>query len=203
MSKSKTDKKKPAIDEKRYWTRRRFREEVNPLKPYSESALRGAIKSGKLFETTIEGRNLIDMKDKNNLRFFQLKKGEVRADEFNELKEIEARKKQIELEKAIEDLEIKKQERLKKQGELVPVDLVGNLFGQYVKQILQEMNTASQRIASDTVIFSGGDKTKIPELKGKITKVLNNQISQARTNMRNRLQNIVDEYTSGKVVDEI
>lgn len=156
------------------------------------------IKRGKVVEKKIGQTFFIDPKHPLNKSYIEDKKAFYQLKYVGTAVEWKAEKERIELEKATEDLEIKKMNRAKLEGELIPTELVKIVFKTHLKEVYQQFHNAAGQIAMDTIRKFGGSKADIAEMKGELVESLNVAIEKAQRSSQQQVKQIKAEYLDAK-----
>lgn len=151
----------------------------------SQSSLANYIKRGKVRENEFKR---IDILDPINAAFLAHRKTGFNEEYQNKIKDLELRRKQ----KDLELLEIKEQ---KLRSELVPKNLMKNVFSVFAKSCADSFITSSEDIATLFIKKLGGDRGDIVEFRRLIGKAVNEGIETAKINAVDSLDKISGDYS--------
>ncbi|HEV8512295.1 MAG TPA: hypothetical protein VGQ59_03430 [Cyclobacteriaceae bacterium] len=109
--------------------------------------------------------------------------------------DLDAEKKQKEIERLDQEMRIARLQEEKFLGKLIPTDLVKNLFAQHFKSV-----TLTFKQAADLIAIEFGKKAKIArndqaELRGQMVTIINRAIEDGITESKRTLAHIVHEYS--------
>lgn len=182
-------------DETRFVTRRKMRELCSTEETaLPTSTLATDIKLGKVLETDRDGHNLIDLQHPKNKEYVvtKIKYHELQVESSRRVDE--SIKRQIDIDRAREDLKIKTITRMKAEGKVIATDLVYITLRTHLREYKQQFYHAAEQISNDMIRKYGGSKKEMAEMKGNLIKVINASIIKAEQGMSAQIKSIVDEY---------
>jgi hypothetical protein len=109
--------------------------------------------------------------------------------------DLDAEKKQKEIERLDQEMRIARLQEEKFLGKLIPTDIVKNLFAQHFKSV-----TLTFKQAADLIAIEFGKKAKIArndqaELRGQMVTIINRAIEDGINESKRTLAHIVHEYS--------
>ena len=138
-----------------------------PIKPISE----------KIIEETKEAQNETDDPEAINQYSLGLEK------------------KKLDIEKVEEEILITRIKREKMSGDLIPTDLVKVLFASHFKSVTTSFHQAIENLISTIAKRNSLDRGQVAKIRGELTKVINDAVSNSIEISKKELKNIVDEYS--------
>lgn len=109
--------------------------------------------------------------------------------------EFTLQKKELDREIAKEKLMTERVKRMKMEGELLPKDLVQNIFKTHIKNFQKTFHGASEQMIIDLGKTFGVETDKMSRGKDMLVKAINAASEKARQQTRNDLLNLVEEYS--------
>lgn len=103
--------------------------------------------------------------------------------------------KETELARKEEDLEIAKLKRAKMAGEVIPVELVNNVFTVYSKSTMTAWYNATDNFLMDMQKRYGMSSADMSTQRTELIEIVNNAIEDAFKESVDSLKNIVEEYS--------
>ncbi len=110
--------------------------------------------------------------------------------------------KALAIEKTKEEIELKKMQRQKMLGELMPTDLVKVVFATHSKSITASFKEGVENILTTVAKQTGLDRPQIAKIRGDLIGIINKSVKDAGEISRKRIKNIVVEYTNSRGVGE-
>lgn len=183
----------------RFVTRRRFAELCSiegvemPI-----ATIHSDVKRLKVIEEEHDGHNVIDIDNPVNEKYIEQKKVFHEMQDTKLRRVADAQKREIELEKAREDLALKRIQRMKWEGKLIPADLAQLTMRTHLKEVKQQFHHAAEQICIDTARKLGANKSQVAEMRGDLVVVINHAIEKAAEGMAAQVKSIQDEYRDTK-----
>lgn len=144
----------------------------------------------------------IDITDPINIEYIELKKEATLMNSKSASVEFDRKKKRLEVEKAHEDLKIARIKRQKLEGEVIPHELVTQVFKSHFKSITQSFHNASEQMAIDVVKRLNGKRSDISWAKGVMVSSVNDAVRKSKAMSAKEISNIVEEYSNSKTRGE-
>lgn len=119
---------------------------------------------------------------------------QLSADQQKALK-LDLKKKELDVKKAIEQVEIERLKKEKMQGEVIPTEMVTMLFAQHFKNLTLKYKEEAEKIVSVTILQLGGSKKDKVEFAQRLEDSINTAIDEARELTKMDLDAIVKEYS--------
>lgn len=127
---------------------------------------------------------------------------EAQKDQGKELDEhtlskysLELQKKELDIIKAEEDIEIAKIKRAKMAGEVIPTDLVLLLFASHFKNVTTSFHQATEILITAIAKENNLDRKQIANIRGQLIEIINKAIEDGLISSKNELKNLVTEYS--------
>ena len=162
------------------------------------SSVHSDVKREKIIEKDIDGHNVIDIENPINQKYIEQKKIFHEMQNTKLRRVVENQKREIELEKAREDLALKRIQRMKAEGKLIPADLAQLTMRTHLKEVKQQFHHAAEQICIDTARKLGANKSQVAEMRGDLVVVINRSIVKAAEGMEAQVKSIQDEYRDTK-----
>ncbi len=108
---------------------------------------------------------------------------------------LEKEQKRLAIIKAEEDIELAKMKREKMAGQLIPTDLVINLFAAHSKNITTNFHQAVESLLSNISKQIGLDRKQVAEIRGQLIEVINLSVKDSVAASRKDIDSIVGEYS--------
>jgi hypothetical protein len=108
--------------------------------------------------------------------------------------EADIEQKTITTELRQEELDLKRMQRMRLQGQLIPTELVQRTFVIHMKNIADTIYSGSDDIATKMVKILGGDRDNLIQIRKEIIEIMNSCISEAKTRSKRDINNIMSEY---------
>lgn len=179
-------------EEKTKLTREEFRAICSPNeKPIDSVILRNDIRRNHV---VVGADKLIDITEPKNIIYVEQKKRFEEDKLLGKRSDVEARKREVDLEKAREDLLIKQLTRLKLEGKMIDRELVGVIFKVHMKEAYQQIYFACEQIVVNVGHKLSATPEDLAELKGDLVTVLNLHMEKAREGSKKQLENIEKEH---------
>jgi len=108
---------------------------------------------------------------------------------------IENQKKHLEVEKLKEEIEIKRIQKEKQQGLVIPTDVVINLFSTTFKSFINEFYAASEDLGNITVYGLGGKREDVVKFRDTLIKTINKASDKSTKAAMKSIDGIIDVYS--------
>lgn len=164
-------------------------------KPVSMTTIYSDIKRDKI-EVLSNGK--IDVDNPVNSEYVRNRRSSEKTKAKVKVIEVDREKKQIEKLQAEENLRIAQIKRQKLEGELIPTDLVKNIFSTHFRTYTQSFHNAAEQIAVDLVKKLGGSREDTAWAKGQLVITINNAVKKGRDLSKQEVDVVVKEYSQTK-----
>lgn len=121
---------------------------------------------------------------------------------FTATTQMAMQKDQLDIEKKVVEIKLKKLEHQKKLGELVPTDLVRSLFVQHSKSIMSAFHDEADNFLMEISKEAGLTREQLAKMRGRLVLKINQGVENALKESKKALQAIVEEYKSLRGVGE-
>jgi hypothetical protein len=161
-----------------------------------EKRLNGPIKSEskpKTVATKKEIKPVVLVSDESELE---------REERVREKYNVETRIKNADLEKKEIDLQIAKVKLAKTMGDVIPTDMVKDLFAQQFKSVTTSFHQAADNFIMDIAKRAGLKRDDIADLRGKLIEMINEGIVEAQIESKKAVRVIVKDYSEKRGVGE-
>ena len=108
---------------------------------------------------------------------------------------LELQKRELDIIKAEEEIEITKMKRAKMAGELIPTDLVLLLFASHFKNVTTSFHQATEILITTIAKQNNLDRKQIAKIRGELIVIINSAINDAMGLSKKELKNLVTEYS--------
>jgi len=115
---------------------------------------------------------------------------------------VETRIKNADLEKKEIDLQIAKVKLAKTMGDVIPTDLVKDLFAQQFKSVTTSFHQAADNFIMDIAKRARLKRDDIADLRGKLIEMINEGIVEAQVESKKAVRVIVKDYSEKRGVGE-
>jgi hypothetical protein len=163
---------------------------------FMEKRLNGPIKSEskpKTVATKKEIKPVVLVSDESELE---------REERVREKYNVETRIKNADLEKKEIDLQIAKVKLAKTMGDVIPTDMVKDLFAQQFKSVTTSFHQAADNFIMDIAKRAGLKRDDIADLRGKLIEMINEGIVEAQIESKKAVRVIVKDYSEKRGVGE-
>jgi hypothetical protein len=109
--------------------------------------------------------------------------------------DLDKQKKKLEIEKLQKDVHLKEIELKKKQGEVIPVDVINGLISRLGKNYVTSFKNEADKYLTHVVNRTGADRETANKLKGDLIESINNAIKETLDITSKELEAIVKDYT--------
>lgn len=113
---------------------------------------------------------------------------------FTAMNQMAMQKDQLDIEKKVIEIKLKKLDHQKKLGELVPTDLVRTLFVQHSKSIMTAFHDEADNFLMEISKEAGLSREQLAKMRGKLVMKINQGIENSLKESKKSLQAIVEEY---------
>ena len=124
-----------------------------------------------------------------------LEDSNLKENEDGSLYKLSLEKKQLDIERAKEEIEIARLKKEKLSGDLIPTDLVRIVFATHSKSITINFHQAVENILSQIAKQAGLDRDQIAKIRGSLIEIINKGVKNALAASKKDLKNIVAEYS--------
>lgn len=104
------------------------------------------------------------------------------------------RKKQADSEKAELDTQLKSLEIKKKMGEVMPIDLMGEIFTINIQTIFRTLENEIPNIATVFNQILGGDRSHLSEMTKQMREILQKAIEKSKETSAVEIKNAINNY---------
>lgn len=111
-------------------------------------------------------------------------------------------KEELDNEKKAYEIELLKVKLQKAQGEVLPTDLVSNVFAQHFKSITTAFYNGAENFISIIAKETGLSKEKTAKLRGELIEVVNQSVKEGIDSSKKSIKNLVQEYSEVRGVGE-
>ena len=111
-------------------------------------------------------------------------------------------KDQLDIEKKVIEIKLKKLDHQKKLGELVPTELVRTLFVQHSKSIMSAFHDEADNFLMEISKEAGLTREQLAKMRGKLVLKINQGIENSLKESKKSLHAIVEEYRMLRGVGE-
>ena len=186
-----------AMKEKKphYLTRLKFREKCGNGKPIPRTTLESALKQGHVIEEDHNGKNVINENLPINNEWMKRKQAETKEDDSDVVRTIEAKRKQVELRKAEEDLKIKELTRQRIEKESIPTGLIYPIYEQFFAEVFKQSHHDLDRWLTQMMKRHRIKKTDQATYKGEIIVLINGVIDKTKQACVAETNTIIANYS--------
>ena len=124
-----------------------------------------------------------------------LEDSNLKENEDGSLYKLSLEKKQLDIERAKEEIEIARLKKEKLSGDLIPTDLVRIVFATHSKSITIHFHQAVENLISQIAKQAGLDRKQIAKIRGSLIEIINKGVKNAGITSKKDLKNIVAEYS--------
>lgn len=110
--------------------------------------------------------------------------------------------KEAELEKKNQEIELNKLRIAKMSGEVIPTQLVRDVFAQHFKSVTTAFHQGSDNFIMTIAKMSGMDRSQIAKMRESLIDIVNEAIKDSVENSKASIKNIVSEYKEKRGVGE-
>jgi hypothetical protein len=110
--------------------------------------------------------------------------------------------KELSIQKMKEEIELKKIQKQKALGQVVPTDMVKIVFTQHNKSIVSAFQNAADNLISTISKKKELTREDSVQIRGEIIEIINEAVKESTANSIAHLKNIVKEYSEKKGVGE-
>ena len=177
--------------------RKQFCEECSNVEgvPLSMNTLNPDISRKKVI---VDEKGLIDLDNEINKAYMEKKKASSSKQLATKITEFDAEKKRIEAERAKEELLTARIKRQKMEGEVLPKDLVQNIFKTHFKNMHRAYYNAAEQIILDASKLFGVDSEEMAKAKELLVVSVNKAHDDAQLASKSDIENLVKEYSDGR-----
>lgn len=156
-------------------------------------------KNNKKRSIILKPTQLIKQETKKEIKketSFEKKERRKRESESNEIIKWSLRKERANAIKAETDVDLKKLQLEKMMGQLIPIDLMRNIFKINIQNIFMSFENELVNLASIYCdILSGGDRSKLSEIVKLMRQNLSKIIKETNKNAAKEIIGAIDEYS--------
>ena len=116
--------------------------------------------------------------------------------------QLDRHKKQLDINKISEEIEILKVKKEKLHGEVIPTDAVKMVLVQHTKSIVSEFQTAADNLIVKIAKQKGLNLNEQAELRGYLVDQINIAAAEAITTTKKSIKTIVNEYATKRGIGE-
>ena len=109
---------------------------------------------------------------------------------------LELQKRELDIIKTEEEIEITKMKRAKMAGELIPTDLVLLLFASHFKNVTTSFHQATEILITTIGKQNNLDRKQIAKIRGELIDIINSAINDGMDSSKKELKNLVIEYSA-------
>lgn len=120
----------------------------------------------------------------------------------SELLQLEKKKKQLDIEKTREEIELLRKKNEKMDGDLLPTDMVKSLIVIHFSSASNAFHASIDKILTEWVAKKGFTRTEVAEIRGAMRKHLNKAIDDSVKESKLKVQQLVEETAVKKGVGE-
>lgn len=144
-----------------------------------------------------EGSNILEKPSKplTDKDVDGLEDSNLKDDKDGSLYKLTLEKKQLDIERAKEDIEIARLKKEKLSGDLIPTDLVKIVFATHSKSITINFHQAVENLLSQIAKQAGLERDQIAKIRGSLIGIINKGVKNAGVTSKKDLKNIVAEYS--------
>jgi hypothetical protein len=121
---------------------------------------------------------------------------------YTAMSQMAMQKDQLDIEKKVIEIKLKKLDHQKKLGELVPTELVRTLFVQHSKSIMSAFHDEADNFLMEISKEAGLTREQLAKMRGKLVLKINQGIENSLKESKKSLQAIVEEYRMLRGVGE-
>ena len=121
---------------------------------------------------------------------------------YTAMSQMAMQKDQLDIEKKVIEIKLKKLDHQKKLGELVPTELVRTLFVQHSKSIMSAFHDEADNFLMEISKEAGLTREQLAKMRGKLVLKINQGIENSLKESKKSLHAIVEEYRMLRGVGE-
>jgi hypothetical protein len=138
-------------------------------------------------------------KVKNSTNGKPKKEGSHKGAAYHELEKI---KKELDIEKTGEEIELLKKKNMKIDGESIPTEIVKSIFSYYGKNITTSFHNTAENWLTKIAKIKGLSNGELAEMRGELAKGINEGVLKAQVESKRAIGNIIKEYSLKREVGE-
>ena len=115
---------------------------------------------------------------------------------------LDIQKKELDIQKTSEEIELLKKKKKKMEGELIPTDLVTELLKLHFTSATNQFKNSIENILTEWTKRKDFTREELAELRGHLTGELNNSITKSVKESQLNLNKVLEEFSLRKGVGE-
>ena len=110
--------------------------------------------------------------------------------------------KEAELEKKEQEIELNRLKIAKLSGEVIPTELVKNIFAQHFKSVTTAFHQGADNFIMTIAKMTGMNRDEMGKIRGQLIEIVNESVKEGVENSRESIRHLVREYGDKRGVGE-
>lgn len=177
---------------------------IDKENPINTAFLKKCQEKQKLKESNVSEKKPREIEEKSGESAIKKPRKNARKDndEGLEYHELEKIKKQLDIEKIQEEIELLEKKNMKMDGESIPTEIVKSIFSYYGKNITTSFHNSAENWLTKIAKIKGLSNGELAEMRGELAKGINEGVEKAQTESKRAIANIIKEYSLKREVGE-